>query len=200
MALPVAHLSIALGAGGSKDWKSILILGLLSVAPDFDFALVWGLGLPVDSYHRTFSHSLTAALLIAVAYALVRPAWLRLSPWLVLAVYASHSLLDLLCTADIADHGVMIFWPFSLERFGGPILVPLYRNFAESPFSLAGATLFTVLELMLAPMLWAAAWLVRRALLYGLPSPASVSGSSSSQSSAGRGRSTGAISSRLSPS
>ena len=67
---------------------------------------------------------------------------------------ASHSVVDLACTADVMDHGVELFWPLLDVRLGWPVLVPLYRLFAESPFSLQGALLFTFLELMLALLLW----------------------------------------------
>ncbi len=164
MALPVAHLAVALGASRRRSKSDLLLLVILALAADFDFALVWGLGLPLDVYHRTFSHSLTAAVAVTGLYGWLRAriAAFELSPFLVFCVYLSHPLLDLLCTADAADHGVMLLWPLSTERFGWAVLVPLYQQFAVSPFSLQGALRFTLLEVLLAVPLWASvAWLRR---------------------------------------
>ncbi len=158
MALPVAHTAFALGWTRSRDPRVLLFLSLAAVAPDFDFALVWGFGWPVHDFHRTFSHSLLAALLATGVYRLARPDWLRrVSAGVFFAVLASHAVLDMMCTSDAADHGVQLFWPFATERFGWPVLVPLYRLFAESPFSIEGALRFTALEIILAGFLWLAA-------------------------------------------
>ncbi len=210
MALPVAHLSVALGAGSWRRRAVLLQVALVAVAADFDFALVWGLDLPAQTWHRTFSHSLAAAALLAAAAWAFRPGWLRLSPRAVFAVYLSHPLLDMLCTADAADHGVMLLWPLSFERFGWAVLVPIYRLFAESPFSAAGALRFTLLEVLLAAPLWVSGRMLLRPMLTREDSgggadqfsgrPAAVSGSSSTQSGSGRGRSRGAISSSVSAS
>ncbi len=165
MALPVAHTAFALGWTRSRDAKVLLFLSLLAIAPDFDFALVWGLGWPVHDYHRTFSHSLPAALLATGIYWLLRPAWLeRVSAKVFFAVVASHAVLDMMCTSDAADHGVQLFWPFASARLGWPVLVPLYRLFAESPFSAEGALRFTALEALLAVFLWMAARGLRNTL------------------------------------
>ncbi len=108
----------------------------------------------------------------------------------------------MLCTADVADHGVMLLWPVITERWGWAALVPLYRLFADSPFSLSGALRFTLLETLLAAPLWGMGRLLLRPLLPDQfsGSPAAVSGSSSAHSSRGRGRSRGEISSNVSPS
>ncbi len=166
MALPVAHAAFALGWTRSRDAGILLFLSLVAIAPDFDFALVWGLGWPVHDFHRTFSHSLPAASLVTALYWALRPAWLkRVSVWVFFAVLASHAVLDMMCTSDAADHGVQLFWPFASARLGWPVLVPLYRLFAESPFSLEGALRFTALEILLAVFLWMAARGLRNSLL-----------------------------------
>lgn len=162
MALPVAHWAVAQGVTTTRDWRVRLFLAILVLLPDFDFALVWGLGLPVEIYHRTFSHSLAFFLVLTVFWARWQPGGLgQVSPALFVVVLSTHSLMDLLCTADAADHGVMLFWPFSDQRFGWSVLVPLYRLFAESPFTLPGALRFTLLELALAVPLWAGTLAVR---------------------------------------
>ncbi len=162
MALPVAHSAVALGISRQREPRVVALVLLVAILPDFDFALVWGLGLPVDVYHRTFSHSLVAALLLSALYSWFRPPSLKsLAPGVFFVVLISHSLLDILCTADAADHGVMLFWPVSDLRIGWPVLVPLYRQFAESPFSWPGSLRFTVLELLLAGPLWAGVRVLR---------------------------------------
>lgn len=125
--------------------------------------LVWGLELPVEAYHRTFSHSILLYAALTLAWRIRRPAALKcVSPLLFLAVLSSHSLYDMLCTADASDHGVMLFWPLVDDRFGWPIFVPLYRVFADSPFTWSGAAAFTLLECLLAWPFWRASRLMTR--------------------------------------
>ncbi len=155
MALPIAHWAVALAMTRSRDQKIRALAALIAVLPDFDLMLVWGLGLPLQHFHRTFSHSLISFALVSFLWALLRPNPLNeLSPKLVFVLLASHSVIDLACTADVVDHGVQLFWPLLDVRLGWPLLVPLYRVFAESPFSLKGAVLFTLLEAILALLLW----------------------------------------------
>ncbi len=155
MALPIAHWAVALALTRSCDQKIRALAALLAVLPDSDFILVWALGLPLQDFHRTFSHSLISFAFVSLLWALLRPNFLNeLSPKLVFVLLASHSVVDLACTADVADHGVELFWPVLDLRLGWPLLVPLYRVFGESPFSLKGAVLFTLLELILALLLW----------------------------------------------
>ncbi len=155
MALPIAHWAVALAVTRSRDRKIRALAALIAVLPDFDFILVWGWGLPLQHFHRTFSHSLVSFAVVGLLWALLRPNFLNeLSAKLVFVLLASHSLIDLACTADVVDHGVKLFWPLLDVRLGWPLLVPLYRVFAESPFSLEGALLFTLLESILALLLW----------------------------------------------
>lgn len=150
----------------------LAFLALLSVLPDFDFALVWGLGLPLEQVHRTWSHSLFFALFLTLVWVVVRPGRLKsVSGFLFFSVLISHSLLDLLCTADPSSHGIMLLWPFSQIRLGWPVLVPLYLEFADSPFTLSGALRFTWLELWLSLPLWISARGLSR-LIRRTPQPA----------------------------
>jgi len=151
----VAHGAFVFGATKNRDIWVLLFLAVVSVAPDFDFFFVWVLGLPMQVFHRTFAHSIPFALAVTLIYAYVRPKWLsEVPPSLFFLVLASHGLLDLLCTMDAADHGVMLFWPVSSARWGWAVLVPLYQQFGDSPFTILGALRFTALELLLAPLLW----------------------------------------------
>ena len=167
MALPVAHTAVALGLTRSRDPLAWVFLGFLSILPDFDFILVWGLGLPINIYHRTFSHSLFFCVAMALLWMVIRPARLKaISPLLVAMVLLSHSFLDMLCTADVLDHGVVFFWPLSDYTLGWPTLVPLYLFFGSSPFSFNGAIRFTFLEMLLAGPLWLSARFLRIGLLW----------------------------------
>lgn len=164
MALPVAHFSVAVGLSRQKDSLLLLFLAGLSILPDFDFILVWVFGMPADAAHRTWSHSAFFAIALALLWPLMRPGRLRrISAPLFFAVLMSHAAIDLLCTADAADHGVMLFWPFSDLKLGWPVLVPLYEIFAEDPFSLSGAAWFTLVELAISPLLWLVARTLRGA-------------------------------------
>ena len=167
MALPVAHTAVALGMTRSRDPLIWVCLGLLSILPDLDFILVWGFGLPINVYHRTFSHSLLFGVTMALLWMAIRPGRLKaISPFLVFAVLLSHSFVDMLCTADVLDHGVVFFWPLSDYPMGWPALVPLYLFFGSSPFSLAGALRFTFLEMLLALPLWLLVRSVRNGLFW----------------------------------
>ena len=157
MALPVAHVATAIGFTKTRDLRVVGLLALVAISPDFDFFLVWCLDLPI-LYHRTFSHSILFALSVAILYRVLLPRYQqRFSAWLVLIALVSHSLVDMICTADAGDHGVMLFWPISELRLGWPLVVPLYARFAESPFSVQGAFRFTLLEIVLAPIYWGSA-------------------------------------------
>jgi len=158
VALPVAHVATAIGFTKTRDLRVVGLLALVAISPDFDFFLVWCLDLSIALYHRTFSHSILFALSVAVLYRLLLPGYQhRFSAGLVLLALLSHSLVDMICTADAADHGVMLFWPFSEIRLGWPLVVPLYARFSESPFSAQGAFRFTMLEIVLAPIYWGSA-------------------------------------------
>jgi len=168
MALPLAHSAVALGLTRSRDPLTWAFLGFLSILPDFDFIQVWGLGLPIGIYHRTFSHSLLFCMAMALLWMVIRPARLKaISPLLVAMVLLSHSFLDMLCTADVLDHGVVFFWPLSNYHMGWPTLVPLYLFFGSSPFSFSGAIRFTLLEMFLAGPLWLSTRSLRIGLQWG---------------------------------
>lgn len=163
MALPLAHAALATGLVKTKTWKTWLLVCLLAVCPDFDFLLVVFFGWTFSAAHRTVAHSLFAALIVTLGFSAFaqmrlkggrRPQWWLPPAAAVFAAVASHGVLDLLCTADAADHGVMIFWPLSQTRFGWPVLVPFYRLVGNSPFSVEGFLSFTVLEMSLAGPLW----------------------------------------------
>jgi membrane-bound metal-dependent hydrolase YbcI (DUF457 family) len=121
--LPIGHGCISASAvvvlkpdfSLKSDWK-ILTLGLLlSIAPDFDYALVWIFKLS-NEWHRGFSHSLAFALVLGVSVAFILKADRIRSVLIFTAAAASHTLLDY-ATSHTAEGGVTLFWPFSSRQF-----------------------------------------------------------------------------------
>lgn len=107
----------------------LITLGL-SLAPDADSLVGFALG-DLGRYHNTVSHSLIAGVafalvvgLVAVLVALVagQNQHGRFGRWFLIALlcYESHVIMDFFTIGD----GVMLFWPFSVERFISP--VPLF--------------------------------------------------------------------------
>jgi membrane-bound metal-dependent hydrolase YbcI (DUF457 family) len=121
--LPIGHGCISASAVAAlkpdfslkSDWK-ILSLGLLlSIAPDFDYALVWIFKLS-NEWHRGFSHSLVFALVLGVAAAFILKADRIRNAFIFTAAAASHTLLDY-STSHSAEGGVTLFWPFSSQQY-----------------------------------------------------------------------------------
>lgn len=121
MPFPVAHGIVGASivaasrpiSASREDCKALLVGALLAICPDFDFFLVWFLGLG-DNWHRSFSHSLAFALIVGLlAAALSKAPSSKEAAAYVLAVL-SHGLLDLLTTKRTG--GVELFWPFSPRR------------------------------------------------------------------------------------
>jgi membrane-bound metal-dependent hydrolase YbcI (DUF457 family) len=96
-----------------RAWKPLALGAALAVAPDLDFALLWGLGM--RGVHRSFTHSFAFAAAVGAVIWLV----LGLERWRAALAFglacASHGVLDF--GAAKAASGVMLFWPFSAERF-----------------------------------------------------------------------------------
>jgi membrane-bound metal-dependent hydrolase YbcI (DUF457 family) len=89
--------------GRRAVWRHGLVFALLGMLPDIDLLL------PVE--HRTMSHSLTAAVVVGVAAALLTASGrLGLAAG---AAYGTHVLLDWLGTDTTPPIGIMALWPFS---------------------------------------------------------------------------------------
>lgn len=133
MSLPVAHClvggAILATARPHLDFVSpraaFGLAMLLPLVPDFDFAFVWWFGLPVTTWHRTFSHSL----LFAAALGLFA-AWLvrrravgspRAAFAFVASLVISHAALDMCGHGHgIPGRGVTLLWPFSQTFYALP--------------------------------------------------------------------------------
>jgi inner membrane protein len=92
-----------------------------SLAPDLD-AIPGTFSGEFGKYHNNGTHSLIACLLVAVIFALAL-SWRRRAEFmswflLVFISYGGHVLLDFL---TFGGRGVMLFWPFSLQRYQSSI-------------------------------------------------------------------------------
>jgi len=118
MPLPLAHglVGAAIVAAvhpEGRQWKPLLLGAAIAISPDLDFGLLWFFG--VRGVHRTFTHSLFTALAVTAVIGLIvgRARW-RAALAYGLAL-ASHGVLDFLAAKDAT--GVMLLWPFSMQRF-----------------------------------------------------------------------------------
>jgi membrane-bound metal-dependent hydrolase YbcI (DUF457 family) len=155
---PIAHLSLAvfiwpslkrrLGTEATPARRLLLVAMLATwlLLPDFDLLAGPLLGRPLMHYHNGPSHSLIAAVVMGVPFALIcrgiapGPAW-RFFGLGVLA-YASHVLLD----AVTWGRGVQALWPITDARFASP--VPLFfgiRHSVNAPYHWHLVTIVTEL-------------------------------------------------------
>ncbi len=125
MSLPVAHALVG-GAlyATARPWLdfcsprlALAAAMVLPIVPDFDFAFVWWMGLPVTVWHRTFSHSLVFAAALGLLVALVVRRRGVGTPsrafWYVFALTISHAVLDMGGHGHgTPGRGVVLFWPF----------------------------------------------------------------------------------------
>lgn len=172
MPFPIAHA--LLGVSIVKTWranaspdtgtKDFLLGALLAICPDFDFFLIWILGLKGE-YHRGPSHSILFAITIALIISLLTdtPRLRRFFPYL--SATLSHSLLDALTSKSLP--GVMLLWPLSTKRISFGLFD--YMEFHVNIFSYSAYDfLVTVIRISLveiaafAPILLWVSWLNRK--------------------------------------
>jgi membrane-bound metal-dependent hydrolase YbcI (DUF457 family) len=126
-----------------KYLPQIAVLILLANLADFDFLPGFVLEGNANSLHRGFSHSLAAALFVALALSCIwriMPGFWR-STLVYFTAYGSHLLIDLFTGTRIgwthSGFGIPLFWPWSKE-FSSPLILIFgvhHNNFA-SLFSL----------------------------------------------------------------
>ncbi|HEV2147784.1 MAG TPA: metal-dependent hydrolase [Longimicrobiaceae bacterium] len=135
MAFPPAHMLVGAGvaevvrsaAPPLPRWRAWAVGAALAVVPDLDFVLDLVLQRGA-TYHGTFTHSLVATLVVALAAgALAGRRWALLAG----AGYGSHLLVDLL--DDRGRTNVLVWWPLSDER---PLAIA--RVFPKVPFWVGG--------------------------------------------------------------
>src|SRR5438034_2895678 len=147
MASPIAHsfagfwtflvfakqLQIRLAAQWRQYLPRLGVLVLLANLPDFDFPISLAL-LGNASLHHEFTHSLAAAVLVALAVSCVwriAPGFWR-SAMIYFTAYASHLLIDL-CTGRTlgwtnTGSGIPLLWPWP-KNFSSPlVLIPGVRH------------------------------------------------------------------------
>jgi membrane-bound metal-dependent hydrolase YbcI (DUF457 family) len=133
MPSPLAHLGMGyalyrLGKSklpGQREpvWKMplrpLIVMGL-SMVPDLDIILAIVFR-NMEKYHNSFTHSLYLAIPVALlatilAYWVYRSSFL---PWFLIGVvsYDLHVIMDFFT----AERGVLMFWPFSPDRFASPV-------------------------------------------------------------------------------
>ena len=142
MASPIAHnfagfwsflvLASQLKARLISQWRQYLpqlaLLILLANLPDLDFLIGLGTEANANALHRGFTHSLAAAVFVALAVSCV---WrIAASFWrsaiLCFSAYSSHLLIDL-CTGtklgwNAAASGIPLFWPLS-KTYSSPFIL-----------------------------------------------------------------------------
>lgn len=141
-----------------RPLPALLIVSVAaSLLPDIDAALGFISG-DFSRYHNNGTHSLVSGILVALAAALLlarkRRAQFLSWFWVVFTSYASHVLLDFFTQG----RGVMLFWPFTSERFGSPVKLFLGVRWSEGWVSIEHFwTLLTelIFVLIIALVVWA---------------------------------------------
>jgi inner membrane protein len=114
-----------------------LVWALFACLPDVDFLIGWIAFGDWGRLHSGFTHSLVFCVAVALLAAVARKRFALLPGfWTALALVGSHLLLD-----SASGHlfmgpgyGVMLFYPFSMERVRSPIALfwgPKHHNLAE---------------------------------------------------------------------
>ena len=148
---PAVPLAFGLALGSKRIPPRLLAAGVLaSVAPDLDvISLHLGVARGGEFAHRGASHSLLAALALALVFAVLYR-WYRagfLTSFLFLFVAAaSHATLDAFTNGG---PGVAFFWPWSGARF---FLSP--QVIKVSPLSLTGLRTPRGAQVLLSELVW----------------------------------------------
>src|SRR5262245_25110645 len=191
MPSPIGHALAGIAAAwaadlvpGDRTWRSAaasapwyaragngvtLACAGLAVLPDFDLAM-----LPFKpETHRTVTHSIGAALIVALAAAVAARSY-RLPPLplalMRAAAYATHLLLDWLGADRFPPYGLQVLWPFSDGWFisGWDVFRQTARRQLLSPAIIRLNALAIAQETAILVPLLAALWLVRVKALAGL--------------------------------
>jgi len=127
MALPIVHATAGYllhrldrRRTAFAGWPRALTFALVANLPDADFLIGFALGRP-GAFHRGISHTVLAALVFGAAGGAIvawrwRERWWPVSLVLV-AVYASHLLVDALTIDERGPAGAQFFWPLTDAYF-----------------------------------------------------------------------------------
>ena len=180
MAFPPAHMLVGAGVAvvvatvvPIPPRRAALIAAVLAALPDADFVVGLATG-KASAYHGTFTHSITATLVIALLAGVAAN-----SRWALLAgaAYGSHLLVDLL--DDRGRTNVLLWWPWTQEQAFA--IAPVFptvpfeqgRGIGQAALSLLQPDVFGPLLLQTAYgfagllLLLALAWLLRQTLSSG---------------------------------
>ena len=173
MPSPVGHCLIGLGSAqlvhrGRTRLILLAVILITAIAPDFDFIPGLLIG-DINRFHHGPSHSIGFAL----AYALLGALLLRFNSdfrhfrstfTLLLVVYLSHLLADLMSVDHGAPYGIPLLWPISDQYLISP--VSLFMKIEHGPYGGDTATVManifswhnliavTVEFIVAAPLLW----------------------------------------------
>ena len=154
MPLPVAHgllgVSVAVALRQPSQalrWKLLLIAALLSICPDFDYALNL-LRVSRGGWHHGFTHSISFAFAIGLITAMIFGERHVRGVILYSAVTVSHTLLDFLMTES---RGVALWWPFTDQRYKLRLPNPIDYTWSSSSLREAAFDLLSIsiVELMI---------------------------------------------------
>jgi inner membrane protein len=153
MPTTIAHTIAGYAAGDvtggrrARPWWVILLLALLLAnLPDVDFlpGLLMG---DARAFHRGATHTLLAAVVVGVVFALVagrRERGYGRAFVFAFALYSSHLVLDAITPDTSGLAGIQLFWPFSDVFVSAPIpLPPAIRTFIDLRLGDGGSTFFS---------------------------------------------------------
>ena len=137
MPSPIGHALAGIAIAGAcgraeASRRDIGFLVLCATAPDLDLLLRWVDG---ANHHRGPSHSLGAALILAIAVFLLRRFGLKTpSGWLAGLAWASHVALDYVGVDTSPPFGEMALWPVSDGFYIAPVFLfyDVPRSFTEA--------------------------------------------------------------------
>ncbi len=162
MPSPYAHVLAALTlstpylarkAIALRHKEDIATLIAFSLAPDLDVipGLLFG---NIAAYHNHMTHSIAFGLMVCLFYSLIRcrmqpPRSFRRSISLTAAAYGLHLLMDFFTYG----RGLMLFWPFTDERFSPPFLIFYGLRRSDGVFSSHHIVTFITESLKMLPLL-----------------------------------------------
>ncbi len=140
-------------AGGGLAVASVV----LAAIPDID--LVWHV-------HRTFTHSVTAALIVGAVAAVVargRTLPIRRVAVVCACAYATHLLLDWMAADTLPPYGIELLWPFSNRFFisGWDVFLQTERRHFFSVATIETNLRTIAVEVAILLPIVVAVWLVR---------------------------------------
>jgi inner membrane protein len=156
MPSPIGHAIAGVAVAWAGDRRLAPVCAGLAALPDADLLL--------PGFHRTYTHSVTAVLVVTIVAAAVTGKVTRWRTALVCgAAYASHLLLDWLGADSHPPFGIQLLWPFSDRWFisGWDVFRETARQHFFEPAIVHQNALAVAQELTILLPLAALVWLVR---------------------------------------